>query len=87
MIRNGGRSLGKTGLIGLLLDVFTVIGNNSMATQKARKSLIPGLSRKEIAKRLGVSWRTVERWEQRQKWPKWVDKFLSKPERKSTTII
>ncbi len=49
-----------------------------MGNKTARTPLIPGLSRKEIAERLGVSWRTVERWEQRQKWPKWVDKFLGK---------
>lgn len=49
-----------------------------MATQKVRTPLIHGLSRKEIAERLGVSWRTVERWEQKQKWPRWVDKVLRK---------
>jgi len=43
----------------------------------ARRPLIPGLSRKEIAERLGVSWRTVERWEQTGKHPRWVDKALA----------
>jgi DNA-binding transcriptional regulator YiaG len=48
----------------------------NMAKKNARRPLIPGLSRKEIAERLGVSWRTVERWEQTGKHPKWVDKVL-----------
>lgn len=56
--------------------LIMVVRKSPVATKTARRPLIPGLSRKEIAERLGVSWRTVERWEQRQKWPKWVDKFM-----------
>jgi|WetSurMetagenome_2_1015567.scaffolds.fasta_scaffold17050_4 hypothetical protein len=40
-------------------------GKNLRADEdELRRHLIPGLSRKEIAERLGVSWRTVEGWEQ-----------------------
>jgi DNA-binding transcriptional regulator YiaG len=51
-----------------------------MATKTARRPLIPGFSRKEIAERLGVSWRTVEGWEQGRKLPLWIKKQLTAKE-------
>lgn len=47
-----------------------------MAHKSARKPLIPGLSRREIGELLGVSWRTVEAWEQSGKIPKWTEKAI-----------
>lgn len=50
---------------------YKKVGNTT--SQKLRKPLVPGMSRKEIAEKLGVSWRTVENWEQgRCPVPKWI---------------
>lgn len=53
-----------------------------MSVKNLRKPLIPGLSRKEIAARLGVSWRTVEGWEQgKAPVPPWIRILIDALER------
>ena len=44
--------------------------------KRSHKAIIPGMTRKETAAFFGVSWKTVEKWEQLGRHPMYVDRML-----------
>jgi len=44
--------------------------------KRSERAIIPGMTRKETAAFFGVHWKTVEKWEQAGKHPRYVDCIL-----------